>query len=223
MIVYEKEPLTLIGGGELGESHLARACSIGGKLIAADGGANAAILAGFTPDAVIGDFDSINEETKGKVNPAHLHYIAEQDSTDFDKCLRNIDAPLILAIGFTGARIDHQLANFNTLVRYPQKRCILLGNSEIAFLCPPTFSLNLASGAPVSLFPFGAVEGVSDGLRWPIQGISFAPDGRVGTSNEATGPISISLTTPKMLLILPSEYLEETAEAIIANAAHWPV
>jgi len=28
-----------------------------------------------------------------------------------------------------------------------------------------------------------AVQGRSGGLRWPIDGLPFAPDGRIGTSN----------------------------------------
>ena len=41
---------------------------------------------------MIGDFDSISDAAQRALPPAALHRIAEQDSTDFDKCLRNIDA-----------------------------------------------------------------------------------------------------------------------------------
>ncbi len=223
MIVDHPRPITLIGGGHLAENDLARALAIGNHIVAADGGADAATRAGHAPAAVIGDFDSLPQDTRAALDPGTLHHIPEQDSTDFDKCLRNINAPLILGVGFTGHRIDHQLANLNALVRYPDRRCILLGGTDIAFLAPPSFALPLAPGTPVSLFPLGVVEGLSDGLEWPIAGLTFTPDGRVGTSNVATGPISLQLTAPKMLLILPASAFEATADALLGNAATWPV
>ena len=39
--------------------------------------------------------------------PGVLRPITEQDSTDFEKCLRRISAPEILGFGFLGARVDH--------------------------------------------------------------------------------------------------------------------
>lgn len=213
--------MTLIGGSQTAESDLTRALAVGNHVVAADSGARTAHRAGMVPAAVIGDFDSIDGETHAAMPHAILHHIAEQDSTDFEKCLRNIEAPLIVGVGFTGRRIDHHLANLNALVRYPRQRCILLGSTDIAFLAPPTFSLDLAPGTPVSLFPMGVVEGISDGLKWPISGLTFTPDGRIGTSNAATGPITLQLTAPKMLLILPATAFEAAAAALMRNAATW--
>src|SRR6056297_2856129 len=177
------------------------------RVVAADSGADTALGYGITPEAVIGDFDSITKATRKILPETSLHRIAEQNSTDFDKCLRNINAPLVIGVGFTGDRQDHQLSCMNTLVRYPERPCVLLGRDELVFLCPPALRLDLAKGTRVSLFPLGAVEGVSDGLRWPIGGLNFAPDGLIGTSNEARGPVDIAVTSPKMLVILPSSTL----------------
>ncbi len=221
MIVHRPQPITLIGGSKLSDSDLARAVAIGDCVVAADGGADLARRAGLDPAAVIGDFDSISPETRAGLPEEILHHITEQDSTDFEKCLRNIEAPLILGVGFTGRRIDHHLANLNALVRYPRQRCILLGDADIAFLAPPSFALDLDPGTPVSLFPLGVVEGISDGLQWPIAGLTFTPDGRVGTSNVATGPISLQVTAPKMLIILPASAFEAAAEALTHSASRW--
>ena len=221
MIVHDLAPITLIGGAEVTRDTLDRALALAPRAIAADGGADTALVHEVIPTDVIGDFDSLSESAQ-KILPDHcLHKIDEQDSTDFDKCLRNIDAPLLIGVGFSGTRLDHQLACYNALVRHTQHRCILLGTEELVFLAPPSLRLPLRSGCPVSLFPMGAVEGISDGLRWPISGLNFAPDGRVGTSNEATGPVNLSLTAPKMLVILPQTMLELVATALLATAAHW--
>jgi thiamine pyrophosphokinase len=222
MIVADNKPVTLIGGAEIKKTLLDRAQSLGPLVVAADGGADAALYNGVVPDAVIGDFDSLSEAARERLPNSSLHKIAEQDTTDFDKCLRNIDAPLVVGIGFSGNRLDHQLAAYNTLVRHPDRPCLLLGVEELVFLCPPSIRLDLKNGTPVSLFPMGAVEGVSDGLEYPIDGLNFAPDGRVGTSNVAIGPVDISVTSPKMLVILPQESFEQAAKALLAARSHWP-
>ncbi|MEM6579095.1 MAG: thiamine diphosphokinase [Pseudomonadota bacterium] len=221
MIVNQLSPVTLIGGGDIDDGDLDRACKIGSTVVAADGGATVAVANGLEPAAVIGDFDSLDEATRDTLQQETLHHFKDQDSTDFEKCLRNIEAPLVIGTGFAGARIDHHLANLNTLVQFPAKRCILLGSKDVTFLAPPSYSLDLMAGTPVSLFPLGAVEGVSEGLKWPIAGLNFAPDRQIGTSNEATGPITLRFTSPKMLVILPKETFETAAEALLSTPANW--
>ena len=70
-------------------------------LIAADGGADALHEMRLTPEAVIGDMDSLSDMAawRGRTRLVHL---AEQDSTDFEKCLYATQAPLYVAPGFTG-------------------------------------------------------------------------------------------------------------------------
>lgn len=178
-------------------------------LVAADGGANVALAAGRVPDAVIGDFDSIEPATRNAIPDARFHHVAEQDSTDFDKCLARIAAPLILAIGFTGARIDHELAVWNVLARRRARHCVVVGGEDVVFLAPPRLDLDLPAGSRFSLFPMSPVRGQSRGLRWPIGGIGFAPDGLAGTSNEVTGPVSLTVEDGALLVILPRASLRE--------------
>jgi len=222
MIVHQTEPITLVGGAAVCSAQLKRARAIAPAIVAADGGADAALAHDAMPVAVIGDFDSISEDARRRIPQVAQHPIPDQDTTDFDKCLSNISAPLIVGVGFSGDRLDHQLAAYSSLVRHPWQRCILLGREELVFLCPPAMDLPLTSGCPVSLFPMGAVEGRSEGLRWPIGGLNFAPDGRIGTSNAALGPVSLTLTAPKMLVILPEATLETVARRLIATPARWP-
>jgi len=221
VIVQISEPITLIGGSKYSRQSLDRALSIAPYVVAADGGANSALAHGIVPKAVIGDLDSLTKASRGLIPSAGLHEISEQDSTDFDKCMRNIQAPLIVSVGFTGARLDHQMAAFNTLVRHPQRRCLLMGETELIFLAPPSLRLDLPPGCRLSLFPMGAVEGVSDGLQWPIAGINFAPDGRVGTSNQTTGPVHLSFTAPKMLVILPADMFDPVVTALQNTLPTW--
>ena len=211
----------MIGGAAVAKKLLDRVLKLATKVVAVDRGADTALSYRLNPDAVIGDFDSISTEARNSLAQEILHHIAEQDSTDFDKALRNVDAPLVVGVGFSGERIDHQLACYNSLIRHPQNRCILVGQKDLVFLAPPNLLLDLKANSPVSLFPFGAVEGISDGLRWPIGGLNFAPDGQIGTSNIAEGSVELSVTSPKMLVILSNKNLELVVDALLNSPSRW--
>ncbi len=187
-------------------------------LVAADGGANVAVAAGRVPDAVIGDLDSVSDAARAAIPADRFHRVAEQESTDFEKCLQRIEAPYILGLGFAGPRADHTLAVWNALARHGARRCLILGREDVAFLAPRRLSLALKPGTRVSLFPMAAVAGTSRGLRWPIAGLAFAPDGRVGTSNEATGPVEMEFETARMLVILPKAALRAAIAGLQASA-----
>lgn len=86
---------------------------------------------------------------------------------------------------------------------------------RIVFLCPPVLRLNLPVGTRLSLFPMGAVSGVSDGLQWPIDGIAFAPGRAIGTSNRVAAPEQrIEVDQPAMLVILPKQHLPAAVSAL---------
>ncbi len=208
--------ITLIGGGAVTPEDLAQALDLAPVLVAADGGADAALALGHVPDLAIGDFDSISDAARDRLGPARLIHVAEQDSTDFAKALRHIRADFVIAVGFSGRRLDHTLAALNVMVRHPQPPCIMLAAEDIVFLAPAELRLPLAAGTRVSLFPMGAVTGRSEGLRWPIDGIRFVPEGRIGTSNAATGPVQLSLDGP-MMVMLPRECLDAALTALTAR------
>lgn len=214
-IVQTSKPVTLIGGGGLGADDLAQALEIAPFLVAADGGAVAALQFGHVPEAVIGDFDSLPPEARRRIPPERLFPIREQDSTDFDKALRSVAAPLVLGVGFMGRRVDHQLAAFNVLARRADRPCILLGESEIVFHAPPRLVLGAVPGDVVSLFPMRRVTGRSRGLEWPIDGLTLAPDGRIGTSNRALGEVTLETDGPGLLVIAPRHALAAATRAFV--------
>jgi len=202
MIVHTSRPVTLVGGADLIRSDLDAALSLAPVLVAADGGAGLLWQAGLRPVAVIGDMDSIPPGARDAFADV-IHEVAEQDSTDFDKALREIDAPLVLALGFTGGRLDHELAVLHSLAMRPHARCIVVGTETLVFLCPPRITLALDPGTTVSLFPLAGVRVASTGLEWPTDHLTFSPLARIGTSNAATGPVTLVPDAPHMLVILP--------------------
>ncbi len=202
----ETPPMTtLVGGAPVGAATLRAALARAPRLIAVDGGADAVQGAGLVPEAVIGDLDSISPAARAAFAD-RLHPVAEQDSTDFAKARRTFPGPAI-AVGFIGARVDHFLACLSELARGGAP-CILLGEEDCVCIAAADMALDLAPGTRVSLWPLGPAEGRSTGLEWPIDGIAMSPAGRVGTSNRATGRVTLSLSGAPTALILPADALD---------------
>ncbi len=219
-IVQSLGGITLVGGGPVSAVAIKAACVLAPVLVAADGGADRCLRAGMHPAAVIGDFDSISAHARAVLDPATLHHIAEQSSTDFDKALRSVAAPFVLALGFTGARIDHQLAVFNVLVRRPDRVCIVVGSSDVVFHAPRRLALQMRVGERFSLFPMGPVTGRSQGLAWAIDGLHLTPSGQTSTSNRVSAArVVVETDGPGLLVILPRARMQMVINALVQPAS----
>ncbi len=208
-------PVTLIGGGSVLAAQIATALALAPEVIGADGGGDTELPPGHEFRAVIGDMDSLRDAGALRGRGVALHEIADQNSTDLQKCLTFVEAPLFIGLGFLGGRLDHHLAAMNTLVRNPGKALVLVGREDICFLCPEAFALDVEPGTRAALFPMGETRGIlCEGLRWSVEGLDMAPDGQTSTSNEATGPIRIRLDRRKALMILPVAQLGPVARIL---------
>lgn len=203
-IVQSREGITLVGAGPMARRDLAFALARAPGLVAADGGADRVLALGRMPQAVVGDMDSLSAAARERLGPAAIHALPEQETTDFDKALRSVAAPFVLALGFLGGRVDHELAVLRGLVASGAP-CLCVGRQDVVMALPAgRTALRLRAGDRLSLFPMAAVAGESAGLDWPIGGIGFAPAGRIGTSNRVTsGDVVLEMAGPGMLCILP--------------------
>ncbi len=221
--VSVSEPVAIVGGGRIFEGDLANALRIARFVVAADGGATAALEFGRMPDAVVGDLDSLGESELSRIPENRIVRIDEQESTDFAKCVANVDAPLYVAVGFTGARLDHELANFNVLAANYESAILLVGEFDVCFALGSSFAIELPQGTRVSLFPFAEVCGSGSGLKWSFEQLLFSPTGRVGTSNEASGGlVELKFSSSGIVAILPKRFLERAAEAIVQSRSSAP-
>jgi thiamine pyrophosphokinase len=212
--VQSSQGVTLVGAGHTHARDIGYLLEHAPVLVAADGGANLCHDHGFSPVAVIGDFDSLRDDTGLALNNTRFLHIEEQDSTDFEKSLTHIEAPFVLATGFTGGRIDHTLAVLSTLAQHDGSPVVLLAEKDIVFAAPRALSLRLEAGMRLSLFPMSRLAGQSTGLKWPIDGLDLGPDARVSTSNETTGAVSLRFNTTGCLVILPREALSVALSAL---------
>ena len=214
--------LTLIGAGGVTANQLDHSLALAPELIAADGGADQAKEFGHSVLSVIGDLDSLTNDEYWQKSGTSVNRIAEQSTTDFEKCLYSVEASLIIGVGFMDGRADHQLAAFSALLRFSHKKVILLGQCDICFLCPPELSLQLPPATRLSLFPLAPLTGIrSSGLKWPIEDLTLAPGKAIGTSNQTVSTeVEIAFDAPGMLTLLPPEHLEASVLAL-TNARNW--
>jgi thiamine pyrophosphokinase len=212
-IVESPRGITVVAGGPVTAREARLAVARAPVVVAADGGADRALSLGLRPVAAIGDLDSLSQAGRAALGSA-VHLVAEQETTDFDKVLRSIAAPFVLALGVLGGRLDHGLAALAGLVAAPGP-VLALGGPDVVFAAPPQVRLRLRAGDRLSLFPLGRVTGASRGLDWPIEGLDFAPDGRIGTSNRVSaGPVELRFDAPGMLVILPRARLDAALDAV---------
>lgn len=209
-------PVTLVGGGSVEAGQLARALALAPEAVAADGGGDVALPDGRDFAAIIGDMDSIASLAALRARGVPVHPVADQDTTDLEKCLAGVAAPLVIGLGFLGGRIDHHLAAMNALVRFHGRPVVLIGGEDLCFACPRELALDLPVGTRVSLFPMAEVRGVvSEGLRWPVAGLAMGPAARIGTSNAALGGrLRLAFDGPGMLVILPEALLAPVVERL---------
>lgn len=214
-IISETGLICLIGGGAVDFEAVQDLVARGAILVAADGGADHARALGLRPVAVIGDMDSISPETRAQFGDV-LHHIPEQDSTDFEKSLRVLDVAGIIGFGFLGPRADHGLAAMQALARHQGAPVILQSAQDVVFHLPAhrEMAFELPPETRVSLFPFSSVACAAEGLRWPLDGLTFDPMGQIGTSNKATGgALRLMAKGAGLLAILPARHRDQVLQS----------
>ncbi|MET3924128.1 thiamine diphosphokinase [Devosia sp. 2618] len=209
MVVFDG-PMAIVGGGVVDPALLVELVERGVALVAADGGGNTIGDAGLVPVAIIGDLDSLTDRADWERRTRVIH-IPEQITTDFQKALYSTSAPVTLALGMTGKRLDHTLAALSAVLQFAPKRKLLLVDEvdvALAVVGPITFTAGL--GERVSIHPLLPVDFLrSTGLLYPMDGLRLEPGGLIGTSNEGTGGVVqvVPADETPWLLILGKERL----------------
>jgi thiamine pyrophosphokinase len=181
-------PLAIVGGGDVDPELLRELAERGVALVGADGGGDTIAAAGLVPAAIVGDLDSLSNR-EGWGERTQVIHIAEQLTTDFQKALYSTSAPVTVAVGMTGGRLDHTLAALSALLEYaPQRRLLLVDATDVALAVTGPVAFTAAAGERVSIYPLlPVVFERSSGLEYPLDGLHLEPGGRLGTSNAAVG------------------------------------
>lgn len=220
-MIESQNGATILGSGDVSEGTLLKALGLAPCLVCADGGANTALKYDQKPSVIIGDMDSISDSSQEYFNSVQVIEIKEQYSTDFDKCIRTVNAPTYIAVGVFLPQMDHGLASLNLLARYKTKRIVLLTETDCCFLAPPKLDIKLPIGTRFSLFPLSVVVGKSKGLKWSIDGLNFNPLGQIGTSNKTVErEVSLQFFDPAMIVVLPSDCTNDALTSL-TQAPQW--
>lgn len=204
----------MVGGADLAPEDLNILQKEGTTFVGVDGGANHFLAHGITPAAVIGDLDSLSDAARQAFAEV-LHHISEQSTVDFDKALRNIKAPLIYAIGFSGGRLDHTLAVLHVLGRNPLLPVVLLAADDASVMAKPEgMTLHLPVGTRISLMPLADAHVDATGLTWPILDQAMHPMRLTSPSNAvATETVHIRAEGP-LIITVPRAQAQALAKAV---------
>lgn len=208
--------MAIVGGGSVDPALLVDLDRRGVALVGADGGGDAIGAAGLTPAAIIGDLDSLSDRS-GWARRTRVIHMPDQITTDFQKAIRATSAPVTLALGMTGKRLDHTLAALSAVLQYaPSRRLLLVDEVDVALAVVGPIAFTAGPRERVSIHPLLPIRfRHSTGLYYPMDGLLLEPGGLIGTSNEGTGgPVEVVPEdgTP-WLLILAKERLWDLAAA----------
>ena len=183
-----ERPLAIVGGGAVEPALLRELAARGVALVGADGGGDVIGGAGLVPDAIIGDLDSLHDPEAWKKRTRVIH-IPEQITTDFQKTLYATSAPVTLALGMTGKRLDHTLAALSAVLQYaPSRRLLLVDEVDVALAATGPVRFEADAGERVSIHPLLPIRfRRSGGLYYPMDGLLLEPGGLLGTSNQGVG------------------------------------
>ena len=181
-------------------------------VIAADSGLHAVLAAGWIPDRLIGDLDS--------VDPAAVEIAAEggavvdrhpvgKDETDLELALAaavEAGATEIRVVVRGGGRLDHQLANLFALAKPDWSTAEVradVGDHRV-WVVRGERRLEVGIGQHFALLPIGGPARVtSHGIAFPLADEVLSPfDGR-GIANEATESV-VSLTVSEGVVLVIS-------------------
>lgn len=170
-------------------------------IIAVDGGGDYCERMGVVPAVVVGDFDSLSEKTRASFEKNQVRMVSFPPEKDYiDMVLgveeaRQCGADEILILGALGGRrVDMLLGNVLALAGYDLPIQIENEHSRIRFLKEgETLRLCGSVGDYVSLLPLSdeLSTGVSDGLKYPLAGLTFRRGETRSISNELEGETAI--------------------------------
>ena len=175
-------------------------------VIAADGGLEHTQALGITPDVILGDFDSLGFAPEG----ANV-FPVEKDDTDSMLAIRHglkeACRTFFLYGSLDGPRLDHTIANFQTLQ-------FLADHGAAGYLIGRDYILTVVKNGAIT-FPAGASGTVSvfcmgadarevslKGLYYPLEKGTLSAGFPLGVSNHFTGePSEISVEQGSLLVL----------------------
>lgn len=165
-------------------------------ILAADSGAEHALKAGVVPDKVMGDLDSISDESllelRFKKVPFEL-FPPEKDMSDTELCLRSIpaDNEIILICSLSG-RPDHVMCNLMLLIKLHDEGYRISATDGVNYFFPMcgedkvvVEGISNPESVYISMMPITPVTGVvTRGLYYALNEVDINPGSSLTLSNK---------------------------------------
>lgn len=204
----------------------------GDLVLAADGGYRALYSLGYTPDLLLGDFDSLGDVPLPTDLPV-LRFPVRKDDTDAGLALRHgLDLGFrdFALYGCAGGRVDHLLANFQSMARVSR-----LG-ATVRLAAPDYDAWSLTGPAPNAPAPAPggrAPNAPAPGLApsGPAPATPAAPDapapapgGRAPAAPDALAPAAVLALPPRPGGTLVSVFCQgDRAEGVTLTGLAYPL
>jgi thiamine pyrophosphokinase len=160
------------------------------RIVCCDGSAENLINAGFIPEAIVGDMDSLKKGIAKRFSD-RIYRDKSQETNDLTKavkwCVKRGFKEIII-LGATGKREDHTIGNISLLAEYVKDANVVMV-SDTGIIRPFRESCYVTSypGQQVSIFSIDpANEITSKGLKFPLKKRKIE-NWWVATLNEAVG------------------------------------
>lgn len=181
-------------------------------IIGVDGGNDHIRKMDITPNMIVGDLDSISEDTFNYFTSLGVEvqrFPKAKDATDthlaIDIALKR-GAKLIGLFGCTGNRLDHALSNIYHLLYIRDNGSVgkLTDDFNIAFLADKETEIKGNKGDTVSLIPLsGKADGITlEGFMYPLNNATLKCGDSWGVSNVLTKDRGVIFKEKGELLII---------------------
>ena len=161
-------------------------------IIVADGGYDYISDLGVSPDVIVGDFDSVQNDFSATDATVQKHPVIKDDTDTMLAVKIGLDngyTDFMIFGGVGGKRTDHTIANFQTLAYIAKKgaRGTLVGDGEyFTVVCDGEITLEGEKDSFFSVFAYGGIaKGVSIiGSHYDVNGAELTPFFPLGVSNK---------------------------------------
>lgn len=177
--------------------HFAGIIRLADKIVAADGGARHLRKMNIIPDIVVGDLDSMDNETLAfieKHNVTLIRHPVDKDATDTELAVQwamENSATSITLLGVTGTRIDHTLANIFLLEKITRAGvlCKIVDDNNEIYLLVDRIELTGEPGDFLSIIPLTRTAGgiTITGVDFPLDNAGIPMGSSLGISNRFCG------------------------------------
>jgi thiamine pyrophosphokinase len=209
------EVVVVTGGAPL-DPLAVGAVPVGSYVVAADGGLDHALAAGLTPDALVGDLDSVSP---GGLAWAREHAVvhphpADKAATDTELAVAlalTVGPSRLILLAGAGDRLDHTIAALGALGAPALDHLAVVEawwGADRLHIATPGRDVTLAEPAGTT-FSVLAMHGPASGVtiaaaRWPLDDVELRALVGWGVSNEVlTPPVHVSVVAGVLTVIVP--------------------